>query len=308
MARRFFLLIILIAAVSLGGITISRQVHARAHKGANLINGLLAPSDSLPPPSAQSKEFRKSVDFEPGGNLTFTTDKGSVNLVSWERNQIEIVARIDPPEDVSEDYGRRVVEAARIEVLGGGRALTIRSNFDDIPYKTDNLVYKDRRLPDIHYEVRAPRSLNLELNADRCRRVQVSGFAGRFNIETDRSPFAATDLDGDLHLRVDRGSVKVARLQGSLDINTDRTNSEIEVGALRNDSKVNVGRGDMELMMPGSQGLNVRASTGRRERFDTDFPIASTTFGKERVEGTINGGGPTLLISGDRSNVRLKRN
>src|SRR5688572_30089310 len=165
MARRFFLLIFLIAAVSFGGVTISTQVHALALEGANLVKGLLAPSDSLPPPSAQSKEFKKSVDFEPGGNLTFTTDKGSINLVSWERNQIEIVARIDPPEDVTEEYGRRVVEAVRIEVLGGGRSLTIRSNFDDVPYKTDNLVNKDKRLPDIHYEVRAPRSLNLELNA-----------------------------------------------------------------------------------------------------------------------------------------------
>jgi hypothetical protein len=308
MARKIVFLLFLIAAASLGGLSILGHVQALAHKGTRLVHGLLASSTSLPAPSAQSKDFKKTVDFEPGGNLTFTTDKGSIHLVSWDRNQIEIVARIDPPEDVNEDYGKRVVEATRIEVLGSARSLTIRSNFEDVPYRIDNLVSRDRRLPDIHYEVRAPRSLNLELNADRCRKVEVSGFAGRFNIETDRSPFAATDLDGDLHLRVDRGSVKVARLQGSLDINTDRTDSEIEVGALRNDSKVNVGRGDMALMMPGSQGLTVKANTGRRERFDTDFPIASTTFGKERVEGTINGGGPTLTISGDRSNVRLKRN
>ena len=297
MARKTILLFAFVFAASLGGISLIHHVEA--------FNRFVS---SPAPVAAQSKDFKKSVDFESGGTLTFSTDKGSVKLVSWDRNQVDIVARIDPPEDVSEDYARRVVEAARIEVLGNSRSLTIRTNFDDVPYRIDNLVSRDRRLPDIHYEVRAPRSLNLELHADRCRQVEVSGFAGKFNIDTDRSPFAASDLDGDLSLRVDRGSVKVSRLQGSLDINTDRTNSEIEIGALRNNSKVNVGRGDMELMMSGSQGLTVKAMTGRRERFDTDFPIASTTFGKERVEGTINGGGPLLTISGDRSNVRLKRN
>lgn len=306
MARKVFVLFFLLSAVSLGCLSAVNYVGAVADAKTGLTGGRLSSGASLP--AAQGREFRKTVEFQPGGELTLTTDKGSVNLTSWDRNEVEIVARIEPPEEVSEDYGRRVVEAARVEVLGDARSLTIRSNFEDVPYKTDNLVYRDKRLPDIHYEIRAPRRLNLELNVDRSRKVVVSGFAGRFNVESDRSPFAATDLDGELRLRVDRGSVKIARLQGSLDINTDRTSGEIEVLALRNDSKIGVGRGDLELLMQGSQGLTVKANMGRRERFDTDFPIASTTFGKERVEGTINGGGPLLTISGDRSNVRLKRN
>src|SRR5262249_765884 len=121
----------------------------------------------------QAREFRKTVEFSPGADLRFNTDKGSVRLTSWDQNRVDIYARIEPPDNEDADYGRRAVEAARIEVLGDSRSLTIRSNFDDVPYKTGEGY--SRSAPNIHYEIRAPRNLNLDLGADRCK-VEVQGF------------------------------------------------------------------------------------------------------------------------------------
>src|SRR5262245_10699721 len=87
----------------------------------------------------QSKEFRKTVELQSGAEFRLETDKGSVRLTSWDKNSVEIFARIDPPENESEDYQRRAVEGARIEVLGGGNSLTVRSNFEEVPYK-DNVL------------------------------------------------------------------------------------------------------------------------------------------------------------------------
>src|SRR5262245_64838078 len=109
----------------------------------------------------QSREFRKTVEFAPGSDLRFNTDKGSVRMTSWDQDRVEIYARIEPPEDIDADYGRRAVEGARIEVSSDSRSLTIRSNFDDVPYKDGD--WRSRSLPNIHYEIRAPRSLNLDL-------------------------------------------------------------------------------------------------------------------------------------------------
>ncbi len=44
---------------------------------------------------AQSKTFNRTVDFTAGGDLRVSTDVGSVRLTSWERNQVEVVARIE---------------------------------------------------------------------------------------------------------------------------------------------------------------------------------------------------------------------
>src|SRR5437762_8769693 len=101
----------------------------------------------------QSREFRKTVAFEPGSDLTFDSDKGSVKLTSWDRREIEIYARIEPPENTDSDYGRRAVEAAKIEVFGDARSLTVRSNFDDVPNRDDRWG-QSKTLPDIHYEIR----------------------------------------------------------------------------------------------------------------------------------------------------------
>ena len=139
----------------------------------------------------QSREFRKTVEFVPGSNLKFDTDKGSVRMTSWDQSRVEIYARIEPPDEVEADYGRRAVEAARIDVVGDARTLTIRSNFEDVPYKDGE--GRSRSYPNIHYEIRAPRSLNLDLGADRCK-VEVQGFAGRIRIDTDRTPVTVNDL------------------------------------------------------------------------------------------------------------------
>ena len=253
----------------------------------------------------QSREFRKTVEFVPGSYLRFNTDKGSVRLTSWDQNRVEIYARIEPPEDVDADYGRRAVEAARIDVLGDARSLTISSNFDDVPYKDG--VGRSRSLPHIHYEIRAPRSLNLDLGADRCK-VEVQGFAGRIKIDTDRTPVSANDLSGEIQIKMDRGKATVTRFQGRLDLDTDRTDSQLQAVHIEGDSRLNVRRGECELKIPDSQGLTLNSRLGRRESLNSDFGLTIKGFiDRNNVEGVINGGGPRLTLEGDRSVFHLKR-
>jgi hypothetical protein len=253
----------------------------------------------------QSREFRKTVEFASGGDLRFNTDKGSVRLTSWDQNRVEIYARIEPPENVDADYGRRAVEAARIDVLGDARSLTIRSSFDDVPYKDGE--GRSRSLPDIHYEIRAPRNLNLDLGADRSK-VEAQGFAGRIRIDTDRTPVIANDLSGEIQIKMDRGKATITKFQGRLDLDTDRTDSQLQAVRIEGDSRLNVGRGECELKITDSQGLTLNSRLGRREHFYNDFGLTINSFNdRNNIEGVINGGGPRLTIEGDRGVIRLKR-
>ena len=253
----------------------------------------------------QNKEFRKTVEFVPGSDLRFNTDKGSVRLTSWDQSRVEIYARIEPPEDVDADYGRRAVEAARIEVFGDARSLTIRSNFDDVPYK--NGEGHSQSYPNIHYEIRAPRNLNLDLGADRCK-VEVQGFAGRIRIDTDRTPVTANDLSGEIHVKMDRGKAAITKFQGRLDLDTDRTDSQLQAARIEGDSRLNIGRGECEMKIPDSQGLTLNSRLGRRERLYNDFGLTINGFNdRNHIEGVINGGGPRLTIEGDRGTIHLKR-
>lgn len=254
------------------------------------------------PAAGQTREFRQSLPFQPGGELIFDTDKGSVTLTPWNRSEVAVFARIEADEREDAAYARRVVDAARIEVTGGAERLSIRSNFDNVPEKGGRWNY--RQLPHIHYQIQAPRSLVLRLTVDRSR-VSLAGFTGRFDLQTDRSPLDARDLSGDVRIKMDRGEVRLDALRGSLNLNTDRTNSRIVAFAIEGDSHLEISRGKVEVSVPDRQRLSVSARSGRRIAFSSDFPLTRRGV-NDRIEGPINGGGPRLTVDGDRSDVRLR--
>ena len=255
--------------------------------------------------TAQSKDFKKTVELESGGSLTLSTDKGSVRLSSWSQNQVEIVARIDPPEGASEDYARRAIEGAVIEVIGGGRSLTIRSNFEGVPYR-DDYGSRSRSLPHIHYEIRAPRSLKLNVELDRSR-AELNGFEGNISINSDRSPVTATDLAGDIRLRMDRGELTLSKIRGALNFDTDRTDVNLQSVRFEGDSRFDLDRGELDVRLADGQGLSVQTDISRRGDFSTDLQISMQSMRGKNFDGTINGGGPRLVFRTDRGRIRLRR-
>ncbi len=268
----------------------------------------LTPIASSNPEPFQNKEFRKTIDLQSGGDFRLETDKGSVHLTSWDKNSVEIYARIEPPDNESDDYQRRAVDAARIDVSGGGKSLTVRSNFEDIPYKDGVLgsMSRSRSLPHIHYEIHAPRNLNMVVRIDRSK-LDVQGFRGRVNLEADRTPVTASDIEGEFRLNIDRGKANLSNLRGGLDINADRTDGKIDGATINSDSKIDLDRGEIDLHLTGAQGLSVKTDFSKRTHFNSDFAIATTSPNKSNFEGTINGGGPRLLIRSDRGTINLKR-
>jgi hypothetical protein len=257
----------------------------------------------------QSKEFKKTVDVQNGGDFTLETDKGSVRLTSWNSNQVEIYARIEAPENESADYGREAVEGARIDVTGDSRSLAVRSNFDGVPYK-GSIVNHSKNLPNIHYEIRAPRNLNLHIEVDRSK-LEVQGFNGIIRLQSDRSPLIASDLEGEIQINMDRGSVDSNNLRGSLKVDADRSNGQFRALHLSGDSRIEIDRGSFDLGLSASQGLSIIANLSKRSGFSSDFEVSRPSIAKGRdnksFEGTINGGGPRLSIESDRGTVNLKR-
>lgn len=254
--------------------------------------------------AAQSREVKQTVPFNSGGDLRVSTDRSRVRLTSWERSEVEVFARIVRPEQADTDFDPRAIEATKIDVIGDARSLTVRTNFDDVPYRDGR--WSGRSLPDVYLEIRAPRSLNLNLDADRGE-VELRNFEGRLQVTTDRTTFKAEDLAGQVRLRMDRGAATVATMRAQLSFQGDRTNAKFTGARLTGDSQLEVDRGEVELSVPRAQGLYVSANRGKRANFESDFAISSSSFSDDRVEGEINGGGPRLTIRTDRGKARLRQ-
>lgn len=253
---------------------------------------------------AQTREFRKTVEFTAGGDLRVHSDRGGVRLTGWDRNQVEVYATILRPR-WDQDFDPRSIELTQIEVIGDARSLTIRANYDAVPTKGDR-HWGNRTLPEVRFDIRAPRNLNLNLEADRTE-VELRGVEGRLELNTDRSNVKADDLVGEIRLKMDRGSAVMSGLQAKLDLRTDRGNATLRAARITGDSYVESDRGEVELRVPRSQGFYLNANRDRRAGFETDFAITTRNFADDRIEGEINGGGPKLTIRSDRGKMRLKQ-
>jgi hypothetical protein len=258
---------------------------------------------------AQSKNFNRTVDFTPGGDLRVNTDVGTVKISAWDRNQVEVIARIEGRNNnnVSADYMRRAVEATEIEVFASGNRVSIKANYDDVPYES---IWggRNRVIPRIEWEIRAPRQANIDLDTDRSE-AEVRGFDGRHSLKTDRSPLRVEDMSGELRLNIDRGNTtRFSNVRGSLQIEADRTHLSFDRLQLTGDSRIEIDRGDIEMRMASSPGFQLSMNKERRTSLQSDFPITTNNFSDDRIEGSINGGGPRLAIRADRGKVHLRNN
>ena len=256
---------------------------------------------------AQVREFSRTMDLAAGGTLRVEGTKGSIRLTSWTEPRVEIRARIDRPKDVDEDYGRRAVDATRIDVTGDSRSVSVASNYDDVPTRDGRDGWSNRTVPAVHFEIRAPRNIALQIDSDRGP-VTLSGFEGTFEITVDRGELELRDVSGVLRVDIDRGRTsRIERLRGSLRIDADRTNLNIDAEALDRDSRIEIDRGDVALRIPEGQRLTVRTDMSRRGRFRTDLPINWSSNDPRRSEGRLNGGGAELFLESDRANIELRR-
>ena len=140
---------------------------------------------------AQVKIVEETATLEHGGRLTLEVSRGSVQLTSWEQPRVEIRARIEPPRGVDASYAQRAVDGTTINVTGTDRSVRIKADYRGVPRRW----WFDRRRPQVHYEIRAPRQLDLTLDIDRSDGT-VEGFVGDIAFELDRSDVEAVDSVG----------------------------------------------------------------------------------------------------------------
>jgi hypothetical protein len=257
--------------------------------------------------AAQSREFSRTVDLDPGGSLRIVGTKGSMRITSWDEPRVEIHARIERPEDVDDDYATRAIEATTIEVTGDRHTVSVLSDYRNVPSRHERGRWDDRAVPPVHYEIRAPRRINLNVDSDRGP-VAVSGIEGTADIVVDRGELDVRDVAGDLRVEIDRGEhSRIEGVRGSLRLEADRTNVDVDAHALDRDSRIEIDRGEVELRVPEAQRLTVRTDISRRGKFHTDLPVQWMSSDPRRSEGHINGGGAELFLESDRATIELRR-
>ena len=253
--------------------------------------------------AAQSRNIDQTTPLEPGGLLRLEAAKGSVRLTSWDRPDVQVRARIEADAKAPAEYRQRSVDATSVDITSAGNVVSIRSNYDLLPLDSNEW----HPSPSIHYEILAPRRVDLDLELDRSN-TTLAGFEGRIVADTDRSELDLRDLSGELRLEIDRGgNSRIERIAGSVAIESDRTNLSVGLTRLQSTSSLQINRGDADVILTPGTGLTLETTVTRRAEFLTSLPMTVREWTSGRgPSGEINGGGPRFAIQADRARVTLR--
>lgn len=210
---------------------------------------------------------------------------GGVTVTAWDRDEIEIVARIQA-EAPTEAEARQLVDATRIETGG-----TVRAISPD----TDSRTGRNQAWVSTSFEVRVPRSTDLDLKALNGG-ISVEGVDGEIRAETINGGISIDKAAGDVRARTTNGGVSVGLAGDAWE------GSGLDVETIN---------GGISISLPSDYSADLTAST-QMGRISAD---GLTTRGRhergqwtgETIEGEIGQGGAPIRAVTTNGGVSIRR-
>jgi hypothetical protein len=277
------------------------------------------------------EDFQYAYDLKPGGRLTVESYNGSIEILGWEKNSVQITGT---------KYASRqsLLDEVKIETHATPDAVSVRtvrplgrhwSSGARYVIRVPHQVVLDRvttsnghiRVEDVQGDAR----LDTSNGALRLRTIE-----GRVDAKTSNGGIEGDGLTGDLTLRTSNGGIRLDRVSGTLDASTSNggihvrlgkpkpnepvklqsSNGgiELEVAALdNNEIRASTSNATITLRLPADIKARLRASTSNSS-ITSDFDVTTRgTLSKNHLEGEINGGGPLIDVSTSNGTIRIHK-
>jgi hypothetical protein len=182
---------------------------------------------------------------------------------------------------------QRRFDATEVRIDSSADSVHIRTHYPDFNWCC---TFDNGTNPEVRYTIRMPKS-------------------ARLAIHDHRSDTEVTGLQGGLDMTTHRGTVHVRGLSGPLHLDTHRGEIQVEFASFAANSSIKTYRGTVDLSMPASSRFELQSDLGRHGTIDTDFAVMTHTIRRrgESIQGTVNGGGPSLRIETYRGEIRLRK-
>jgi len=277
------------------------------------------------------EEFHHSYNLKPGGRLSLENSNGSVEIVGWGQDTIDISG-------TKYASSEAVIKALKIDIVASPDSVRIRT----IPPTGHRANWGAK------YVIRVPRRVELERIASSNGSVRVEDVEGSARLRTSNGAVRISRVNGPVEVETSNGGVEVAEHNGSLVAHTsnggiradnvkglfEATTSNgsitarladpqpgkpIKLGSSNgsitltmdtvkdNDVRITTSNSSITLKLPPSAKGLLKANTSNSS-VNTDFDIAirSGQLSKSHVEGTINGGtGPMFDLSTSNGGIRV---
>lgn len=276
------------------------------------------------------EEFSQTHPLAAGGRLFLENFNGSVELLGWDRDEVELTG-------AKYASTREVLDAMRIEVVADAGALRIRTIRPDM--RSCNCGAK--------YVLRLPRKAiidRVETSNGSLRLEAVSGEArlrtsnGSLKVENVQGPLEATtsngaieinDYEGNAVLKTSngrirgtalRGRVEGATSNGSIDVTITEPAPGLPLKFTTSNGSINLtlenwantglvartSNSSINLRLPEGVNAQLQGSTSNGS-INTEFDVTTKQISKNRIDGRLGAGGALIDLATSNGAIRVLR-
>lgn len=133
--------------------------------------------------------------------------------------------------------------------------------------------------------------------------INVSNYAGVLDAGTSGGSINLSDAKGSLNLSTSGGSINLNDIQGSLIASTSGGGIKVNLSSLEKQLKLSTSGGSITAVIPGGLGLDLDL---KGNRVNTKLSNFDGEVEKDRIIGSINGGGIPVVMSTSGGSVNLE--
>lgn len=134
--------------------------------------------------------------------------------------------------------------------------------------------------------------------------IRLTGLKGTIDAQTSGGSVNGSDIEGDIKASTSGGSVRLTDVAGSLDASTSAGSVDVSLTKLGEFVRLNTSAGNINVRMPLDKGISLNLS-GNRIKIPLNNFTGDTE--KDRIKGTLNGGGVAVTLSASSGNVYVNQ-
>ena len=186
---------------------------------------------------AKTETIEKTFDVNSGGTLTLNSDQGSIDIIPWDKNKVEVEVR-------KKASSQKKLDAFKITLDQDGNNVSV-----------DGDGQRNSRVS-VQYSIKVPAHYNLEVKTGGGS-IEVGDLSGIINVHTSGGSIEIGDVaEGKVNADTSGGSIEVGDVNGSLIVNT--SGGSIRLGKITGTSEIDTSGGSITLK---SGGADVTAET-----------------------------------------------
>lgn len=242
--------------------------------------------------------FDKTVNGDGIKVLEINSPVGSINVTTWDKNEIQIVVKKVNNGLKSKSELLDELKNAEVIFKPEGEKLSIKGYLPK--FKNNGMS--------IQFDISVPKNVTVYNIEAEVGDVRFNRVDGEINIVNNVGKIDVSDCTGKISLKAVTGDVTARNTKLKADSNlTSNVGRVLFDGTIENNGtyRMTTNVGKLDVTLPSSSGFEIDASTNIGD-VTCDFDVVGSTD-KKGIRGKVNGGGAQLILVNNTGSVSVDK-